>query len=291
MSSQLSAQAITAQTAITRTSIRRCSILPWQRGSSTTPRCRTRLSIDMTLSSQPRGHVIIHQARASDRNFMREPCPLEDLADGHLLVDEPVVDHAHERGFRLVDLQAPACTFVGWDVAIAVGRTAADEPAGARLLELASAEALAQERPFVFGDRALDLEQELVAGIVGDAVVEEGDLAAGAPELLKHERLVGIFAREPVGRQHRDDVDLAVAHRIAQGIQPRPVEPRAAISFVAEDMPRIKRVACLRRPGTQRGQLAVDRLLALLALCRHAGVDGGTHGSSPWSSAVWQRWR
>src|SRR5215204_1520144 len=73
MSSQLSAQALTAQTAITRMSIRRCSILPWQRGSSTTPRCRTRLSMDMTLSSQQRGHVIIHQARASDRNFMREP--------------------------------------------------------------------------------------------------------------------------------------------------------------------------------------------------------------------------
>src|SRR4051812_35898995 len=54
-------------------SIRRCSILPWQRGSSTTPRCRTRLSMDMILSSQPRGHVIIHQARVSDRNFMRLP--------------------------------------------------------------------------------------------------------------------------------------------------------------------------------------------------------------------------
>src|SRR3982751_6710298 len=73
MSSQLSAQAITAQTAITRISIRRCSILPRQRGSSTTLKCRTRLSMDMILSSPARGHVIIHQARASDRNFMREP--------------------------------------------------------------------------------------------------------------------------------------------------------------------------------------------------------------------------
>ena len=27
----------------------------------------------MSLSSQPRGHVIIHQARARDRNFMRLP--------------------------------------------------------------------------------------------------------------------------------------------------------------------------------------------------------------------------
>jgi hypothetical protein len=35
MSSQLSAQAITAHTAITRMSVRRCSILPPQRGSAT----------------------------------------------------------------------------------------------------------------------------------------------------------------------------------------------------------------------------------------------------------------
>src|SRR4051812_26862746 len=83
MSSQLSAQAITAQTAITRISIRRCSILPWQRGSSTTLKCRTRLSMDMILSSPARGHVIIHQARASDRNFMRLPWVAIVLAFKH----------------------------------------------------------------------------------------------------------------------------------------------------------------------------------------------------------------
>src|SRR3954449_10302127 len=92
MSSQLSAQAITAQTAITRISVRRCSILPWQRGSSTTPRCRTRLSMDMILSSPARGHVIVHQVRASDRNFMRLPCraglqaALAYVRDGEVLV-------------------------------------------------------------------------------------------------------------------------------------------------------------------------------------------------------------
>src|SRR4051794_16103492 len=47
MSHQLSAQAITAHTAITRISSRRCSILPQQRGSSTVPKCCTRVSMDM----------------------------------------------------------------------------------------------------------------------------------------------------------------------------------------------------------------------------------------------------
>src|SRR3954470_13622968 len=106
MSSQLSAQAITAQIATTRMSIRRCSILPWQRGSSTTPRCRTRLSMDMILSSQPRGHVIIHQARASDRNFMR--LPWSAIVSGHLFKAQHAAVLAEVRGLEPV-LEALEC--------------------------------------------------------------------------------------------------------------------------------------------------------------------------------------
>src|SRR3954451_11847294 len=51
MSSQLSAQAITAHTAITRIASRRCRILPRQGGSSTAPKCCTRLLIVMTCLS------------------------------------------------------------------------------------------------------------------------------------------------------------------------------------------------------------------------------------------------
>src|SRR5215213_8436738 len=50
MSFQLSAQAITAHTAITRMSVSRCSILPRQRGSTTAPKCPTSRSIAMLRS-------------------------------------------------------------------------------------------------------------------------------------------------------------------------------------------------------------------------------------------------
>src|SRR3954466_14510642 len=96
MSSQLSAQAITAQTAITRMSIRRCSILLWQRGSSTTLKCRTRPSMDMILSSPARGHVIIHQARASDRNFMREPWEGDHQMKAGVDAREPALEQGGE---------------------------------------------------------------------------------------------------------------------------------------------------------------------------------------------------
>src|SRR4029450_2027760 len=102
--------------------------------------------------------------------------PLEDLADGHPLLDQPAVEQAHERGLGLVDLEPPADPVTARDVAVAVGGASTEKPAGTRLLELAAAEALAQQRALVFGNRALDLKQELVAGIVGDGVVEERHL-------------------------------------------------------------------------------------------------------------------
>src|SRR3954452_13049018 len=47
MSFQLSAQAITAQTAITRMSVRECSTLRRRRGSTTAPKCPTSRSMAM----------------------------------------------------------------------------------------------------------------------------------------------------------------------------------------------------------------------------------------------------
>src|SRR3954451_10280637 len=81
MSSQLSAQAITAHTAITRMSVRRCSILPLQRGSAITPKCCTRLLTGITRScSSSQEQVIRYQPRSADKNFMRRPCTLTRTA-------------------------------------------------------------------------------------------------------------------------------------------------------------------------------------------------------------------
>src|SRR5215216_4366992 len=65
MSFQLSAQAITAQTAITRMSVSRCSTLPRQRGSATAPKCPTSRSMAM-LAPPPPGEKII-SGRATHR--------------------------------------------------------------------------------------------------------------------------------------------------------------------------------------------------------------------------------
>lgn len=107
---------------------------------------------------------------------------------------------------------------------ITVGRAHPEKLTGPRLLELATAEPLAEQGALILGDGALDLEQELVAWVVRDRAVVKGDVAADAPELLKHEHLIGIAAGKAVGGKDADDVDLAVAHGIAPSIETRPVE-------------------------------------------------------------------
>src|SRR5215210_5562045 len=129
---------------------------------------------------------------------------------------------------------ASASSMVSRQVTVAVGCVDADELPGAGPLQLAAAEPLAQQRALVLGDRPLDLQQELVAGVVGDGAVEEPDGAAGAAELLQEQDLVGVTPRQAIGGEHGEDLDLAVAHGIAQGVEAGPVETRAAVALVPE---------------------------------------------------------
>jgi hypothetical protein len=110
---------------------------------------------------------------------------LEDLANGHPLLDEPPVEHPDELGLRLVDDQMTRHAVSLGYITVAVGRPAADEVSLARLLELAAPETLPKQHPLVLGDRPPYLEQELVVGIVGDGVIDENNLTACASHLLE----------------------------------------------------------------------------------------------------------
>ena len=58
------------------------------------------------------------------------------------------------------------------------------------------------------------------------------------------------------------------------------------MAVVAEHMTLVQLVTAGRGPGAQGCELAVDGLLALLALGRDPGVDGGAHGAPPWAGEV-----
>jgi hypothetical protein len=109
----------------------------------------------------------------------------QDLADAHPFVDEPAVHRANEVSFRVIDDQVAWHAFTLEHVAVAIRRPTAQVLAGSRPLQLAATEPLSEQRSLVFGDGALDLEEELVARIFADGPMDKDDLATGALKLLE----------------------------------------------------------------------------------------------------------
>jgi hypothetical protein len=68
-------------------------------------------------------------------------------------------------------------------------------------------EAFSEHGPLVFGDRSLDLEQELIIGVVRDRVLQEHHLTAQARELLEAEHLMSVLAGLAVGTEDRYHVE------------------------------------------------------------------------------------
>jgi hypothetical protein len=69
---------------------------------------------------------------------------LQDLADRHLLVDQPAIQHADQVGFSIIDYQPAGAIRAAAGVMITVWRPYADELAGAGFLPFATAEPLTQ---------------------------------------------------------------------------------------------------------------------------------------------------
>jgi hypothetical protein len=204
--------------------------------------------------------------------------PLEDLADGRPLVDQPAVEHPDDFGLGLVDHEISGDSVPFGDVTIAIGGAAGTPLAGPGLLELAAAEPLGEDGPLVLGDRPLDLEQELVVRVVRDRPPDELDSACGPAEFLKQEDLVGVTPGQPVGGIDRDDLELTLTRGITEAIECRAVEPRPRVTLIDVNMLVFEIVALGGRPASRGVELAVNRLVPPLLVGRDSGVDRGSHG-------------
>jgi hypothetical protein len=203
--------------------------------------------------------------------------PLEDLADGHPLVDQPAVQHPDHFGLRRVDLQMPGDAVPLGDVAVAVGGAAGAPLAGAGLLQLAAAEALGEDSPLVLGDGPLDLEQELVVRVVRDRPLDELNVAGGLAKFLQQEDLVGVASGQSIRAVDADDVEFALARGVAEAVEGRAIEPSAGVTLIDVNMIVFEFVAVGGGPATQGVELAVNRLVASLLVGRDPGVNRGSH--------------
>ena len=176
-------------------------------------------------------------------------------------------------GFGHLEVRCPASGLAA-DIAVAVGRPGQHaDRAGLRAVALAAPAALGDARPLVFGEHALQLQQQGVLRRLPDWVVEEHDLGAGAPELLDQHRLVRIRAGQAVGCVHIDQVDGPHRRKVAQALQRGPDQARAAVAVVEEAQLGCHLVAVRGGARQQRLDLAVDGVALSLLVGRHPGVD------------------
>src|SRR3954452_14168790 len=203
------------------------------------------------------------------------------LANGEPLLKHPGIELTDHGCLRLVDDQVCGHDAAARLVAIAVGDLRTEDIAVARFLQLATPEPLSEHGALILRDGALDLQQKLVIWVVRNRVVQKDDLAAGAAELLHEQDLVGILPREPVGADHGHHVNGSVADSVSERVQRGTVQARPAVALITEHMSLGERVPLVVGPVPQGRDLTANGLLSLLALCRDAGIDRSTHGSSP----------
>src|SRR5262249_8114071 len=146
--------------------------------------------------------------------------PSGDLTDRHAVPGEPLEDLPDDLRLRGIDLEPRhAVPVLLADVTIPVPG-AAEDSHGARAgpAPLPAPAPLEDLGPFVFGDDALDLQEQLALGRRVNGVVEEDDLGAGPLEFLDQEHLIGVLAGEPVGREDVDTVDGARGDLVAEAL-------------------------------------------------------------------------
>src|SRR5690349_1115012 len=217
------------------------------------------------LEDAPHRRPVPGALAAAGRVALRLQAPA-DLADADAVTADPAEDQADDRGLLLVDLvaRAPAAVPLA-DVAVAVRRPRQDaDRALARRVALAASAALEDLGPLVLGHHALDLEQQVVLRREADRTVEEDDLDPGAAELVDQEDLVGVAARQPVGRVDVDTIERSGGGRVAQPFEGRADERGPAEALVEEAMLGRDAQPLLREARLQGGELAGDGLVGRL---------------------------
>src|SRR5829696_1815428 len=199
-----------------------------------------------------------------------------DPSERQALVPDPGEDLTDNPGCVLVDLiPGRPSARLPRDVAIAE-RRAGEDADGTALgpVALSAPTALEHLGPLVFGEHALELEQQAVLRRVSDRAIEEDHLRAGAGELLQQQHLMRVAAGEAIRGMDVDDIDRRQGHEVTQALQGRSDQTGAAVAVVDEQHVIAELIAVLYHSRFQLGELAVDGVALSLLVGRDARVDG-----------------
>jgi hypothetical protein len=120
----------------------------------------------------------------------------------------------------------------------------------------------------------------MLGGLV-HGLIETVDLAAMACELFKQDHVMHIVAGESIRTSDQHTGDGAFPALIPQSIQSWPVERRATIAIITEDMCGMQLLTFAFAMEPQSLDLLVNGLGQGLPIGRHADRDGTGHASPP----------
>jgi hypothetical protein len=199
---------------------------------------------------------------------------LRHRVDGGVLFVIPGKDLTHHGRFFLMDLD-PAVPAVPLGVpSVAIRQFAGPEFAHSGPVESSAAGAFQNLCPFVLGDRALDLKQELIVRGVADGPFTEVDVHPRTVQLFEQQDLIGILASQAIRTEHHDHVEPALPSVIAKLVEGRALQVTPAPAVVGIGEGRRGAEAVLLSIVLDGGQLAADRLLFLLHVGGNASVEG-----------------
>ena len=121
-------------------------------------------------------------------------------------------------------------------------------------------------RPFVLGDHALHLQQQVFFGTVADGPIQKDQFDATPPQLLDKQNLVGVLPGQAIRRMHVQAVKGARIGRVAQSFQRGTRQRRSTVAFVDEAKFFFKGTAVAGNTLLECFELAADRVLFRLLL-------------------------
>jgi hypothetical protein len=202
---------------------------------------------------------------------------LDDLAQGHLFIHEPVIDRAHDLGLLFINHQIARDPLAFGDVTIAVRGFTTEVVASTDFLQPPAAKALLEQRAFVLRHRPLDLQEQLIVGIIREGMLQKDHFTAHAAELFEQQDLVGILAGEPVGTPNGYQGKGSLVSRITEAVEGWAVQTGPTPPLITIDVVRVHLMALLRDPGAEGTELTGDGLLAFLTPGGDAGIEGNMH--------------
>jgi hypothetical protein len=199
-----------------------------------------------------------------------------DLPGGVARAGVVIEDAPHHGGFGFEDQQSGWAGRVACLPVVAVRGPPRDDLPGPGAEQLAPPVPFGDLRPFVLGDDALHLGEQLrLRVVVNGWGVGKADGHTMAGQFVEHDDLVGVDPSQPVRRQAPHRLDQPGLGDIPQRVQAGPVEPGTGVPVVAELSDQL--VALGRHPLPQQRQLRADGAALLLTLGGHPRVDRDPH--------------